>query len=76
MFLDGETEVTVGSAEEVGPGGLPAFDADLETPHRAVAVWTVEDERILEVPVPGTQTRVRVWVNHPVEPDKVIVGLG
>jgi hypothetical protein len=76
MFLDGETEVTVGTAEEVSPGGSPAFDADLETPHRAVVVWTVEDERILEVPVPSTQTRVRVWVNHSVEPDKVIVGLG
>jgi hypothetical protein len=75
MFLDGETEVTVGLAEEVDPGELPAFDADLETPNRAVAVWTVEQETIVEVPVPRAQTRVRIWVNHPVEPDRIIVGL-
>ena len=76
MFADGETEVTLGTSDEVDPGDLPAFDAMLETPNRAVVVWTVEDETVLEAPVPTKQTRVRIWVNHPTEPDKIIVGLG
>ena len=76
MFLDGETEVTLGAADEVNPGELPAFDAELETPNRAVAVWTVERETVLSAAVTTPQTRVRIWVNHPTEPDRVIVGLG
>lgn len=76
MFLDGETEVTLGSADEVNPGELPPFDADLKTPNRDVTVWTVEREVVLKTAVPGSKTRVRIWVNHPTEPDRVIIGLG
>ena len=76
MFADGETEVTLGTSDEVDPGVLPAFDATLETPNRAVVVWTVEDETVLSAKVPDAETRVRIWVNHLTEPDKVIVGLG
>ena len=75
-FCDGETKVTLGSADEVNPGALPACDVTLKTPDREVIVWTVEDETIFRVDVPDAETRVRIWVNHPTEPDKVIVGLG
>jgi len=64
MFADGETEVTLGPADEVNPGELPAFDADLETPNKAVVVWTVERETVLETTVPTSQTRVRIWVTR------------
>jgi hypothetical protein len=76
MFADGETEVTLGTSDEVDPGEPPAFDATLETPSHAVVVWTVEDEMVLSAKVPDAETRVRIWVNHPTEPDKVIIGLG
>jgi hypothetical protein len=75
MFADGETEVTLGSAGEVDPGELPAFDAMLETPNHAVVVSTVEDETVLSARVPGSETRVRIWVNHPTEPDNIVIGL-
>jgi hypothetical protein len=51
---------------------MPRF----ETPSHAVVVWTVEDEMVLSAKVPDAETRVRIWVNHPTEPDKVIIGLG
>lgn len=73
---DGPTEVVLGDAQDVDPGISPAFDGDLETPHREVAVSTVEGSKILQSRVPETHTRVRVWVSHPRWPDKVIVGLG
>jgi hypothetical protein len=75
-FCDGETEVTFGSAGEVDPGALPAFDATLNTPDREVIVWTVEDETIFNADVSDVETRVRIWVNDPKEPDVVIIGLG
>lgn len=74
--MDGETEITMGAALEIDPGDRPVFDGILATPSRAVAVWTVEWNSILDAPVPTLQTRVRVWSNHPREPDKLIVGLG
>jgi hypothetical protein len=73
---DGTTEVILGDAQEVDPGIPPAFDGDLETPHRAVTVSTVEGNAILEWKVLGTSTHVRIWTNHPRWPDRVIVGLG
>ncbi|MCB1443943.1 MAG: hypothetical protein KDJ72_13065 [Methyloceanibacter sp.] len=76
MSDDGDTEVTLGPVTEVDPGALPTFDAKLETPHHRVDVWTVEDQTILSAKVPGDETRVRIWVNHPTEPDVVIIGLG
>jgi len=73
---DGPTEVVLGKAQEVDPGRAPAFDGDLETPHGAVTVSTVEGNAILESKVLETRTRVRIWVNHPRWPDKVVVGVG
>jgi hypothetical protein len=75
-FADGATEITLGPAGEVSPGASPAFDEELETPNRAVTVSTVEWENLLEERVLSATTRVRIWVNHPIEPDKVTIGWG
>jgi hypothetical protein len=74
-FMDGETAITLGAAGEVNPGGVPAFDGLLETPNRAVVVSTAEKEPVLEMKAHGSHTPVRVWTNHPTEPDRVIVGI-
>ena len=74
--MDGETEVTLCMVRDVNRREPPAFDAMLATPSRVVVVSTVEHETILEQPVLATFTRVRIWVNDPKFPDKVIIGLG
>lgn len=76
MEQDGLTEVTLGPAEEVARQDSPAFDGFLETPLRAVVVSTSETRSVLEESVPGAHTRLRIWTNHPTEPDKVIIALG
>jgi hypothetical protein len=40
-----------------------------------VAINTVLGAAILEASVPHDATKVLVWVNHPTEPDVVIVGV-
>jgi len=75
-FINGKTDVTLGDKREVDPGDLPAFDGQLETPNREVLVSTAEWETVLKSNVPNISTRIRIWVNHPTEPDKVIIGLG
>ncbi len=74
-FIDGETEVTLGAAKEVAPGWPPAFDQLLIT-NGSVVISTSERTKLLEFPVIGDRTRVKVWINHEEEPDKVIIGIG
>jgi hypothetical protein len=75
MSQDGETEVTLGSAPDIRPGGFAVFDGLLETPNRSVVVSTVEGHPLLEARVPRVTTRIKVWVNRPKEPDQVVIGL-
>jgi hypothetical protein len=72
---DGPTEVLLGDSTDVNPGFEPIFDGNLKTPNRAVVVSTAVYEKLLEAPVPDTHTRIRVWVNHPRWPDKIIIGM-
>ena len=75
MELDGPTELAMGAPEDVAFGGAPAFDGILETPNRVVVISTILWDRVLEAAVPDTMTRIRIWINHPTEPDRIGVGL-
>ena len=72
---DGDTELTVGTMDEIGERGSPRFDGRIKTPSRRIAVETVLREKILEMPVPHTDTRIRIWTNGYLDTDTVIVGL-
>jgi hypothetical protein len=71
---DGDTEIVLGPRREVDPGGSPAFDGFLNTPHRTILVSAADHRKILEVKVPGVRTPIRIWTNDPQWPDKVFVG--
>jgi hypothetical protein len=73
--VDGETEITLGTAGEVDPGGSPVFDGQLATPSGVVQVVTVEWKPLLKAPVSTVSTRIRIWTNHPKFPDKVMIGV-
>jgi hypothetical protein len=75
MSQDGETEVTLGSIDEVDPGWPPVFD-DTITASKSIVVSTSEREILLERPVQASRSKIRVWTNREKEPDKVIVGIG
>jgi hypothetical protein len=72
---DGPTTVTLGPLWQVEHDEKPAFSGYLETPNRAVAVSTVDQQTVMDAKVPNTRTHVRIWVNHPKWPDKVTIGL-
>jgi hypothetical protein len=73
---NGETEIIIGTEQGLRRGGDLVFEGELATPSRSVAVWTVRREIILRGPVAHSSTRVRIWVNHPTEPDTVTIVLG
>jgi hypothetical protein len=73
--IDGETEITLGTANATDPGSSPAFDGTITTPSHVVRVFDVQWKPLLEVPVSTAKTRIRVWKNHPHFADQVIVGV-
>lgn len=74
--IDGETEFQLGKARELSTDIDPVFDGAIETPNRTLMISTVEGTILLEDTVSDLETRVRVWLSHPLWPEKVIVGWG
>jgi hypothetical protein len=75
MFADGPSRFTLCRGADAVGRGQPSFSGDLETPSRVVALSTTEGRTLLEVPVSAALTRVRIWTNHPTEPDDVIIAV-
>src|SRR5579872_2721501 len=73
---DGETRITIGSSAKVRLPRNPAFEGELATPHRIVKIDIVPGRKVLEESVPDAVTRVRIWTNHPVEPDDIVIVVG
>lgn len=76
IFQDGETSVSLGTADEPYSRVEPAYDGMLATPDKIVLLFDANMPEILSMGVPTRMTRVRVWTNHPTEPDKVDVVVG
>lgn len=76
--IDGETELTLAPATEPvsGPEFELVFDGMIATPGRQVIISDIDAKRLLSTSVSGLETRIRVWVNDPKLPDKVVVGWG
>ena len=54
----------------------PDFDDLLETSTQEVILTDANGTEYAKASVPDLLTRVRIWINHPTEPDKVVIGLG
>lgn len=74
---EGDTTITLGPFEELTPQAkAPKFDSMLDTPEYRVVLSDANTPEILSMEVLGLRTRVRIWTNHPTEPDDVIIALG
>jgi hypothetical protein len=79
--VDGPTEITLGSSEDVDPGYAPELDGMLEASSREIIVWSLGDWKTGEVELLRTSTeaeriRIRIWRSHPEWPEQVTIGLG
>jgi hypothetical protein len=72
----GKTNITLGPAAREEPDFPLYFDGIIATPNRLVSVSMVPADVILEERVPDTETRIRVWRDHPQWPQRVVVGWG
>jgi len=73
---DGETEISLGVAQDVVPTSSVLFDGDLWTPSRRIIVETVLGQVILEMRVPSRESRIRIWTNGQRDTNIVVVGVG
>ena len=73
---DGELQLSLGRYRAGELAEEPVCDHVLETPGRRIGVFTTDLQSMLECRVDGPETRVRVWTNHPQEPDVVLVAVG
>ena len=73
MQYDGETRITLTDEPSQADDSAPAYDGEIATPDHKLAVCTVLLETVVEIGVPSTTARVRVWTNDPSEPDQILV---
>ncbi|KIZ37218.1 MULTISPECIES: hypothetical protein [Rhodopseudomonas] len=75
-FVDGETELVASTSAADAPSAPVAFEGILDTPTGTVEVSTSEREVLLRCEVGTHFTRVRVWTDHPTEPEHIQVVFG
>jgi hypothetical protein len=73
---DGSTTVTLGDFGEIAKSGAPDFDGFVSTPSRELILFDAEMPEIMRAAVPSRDTRLRIWMNHPTQPDDVVIAIG
>lgn len=76
IFQAGDITVSLSDEDEALNPGQPAYDGMLATPKGLVLLFDANMPEILSMGVPGRETRVRVWTNHPTEPDEIEIVVG
>lgn len=72
---DGDTEVTIGTVEEMALARIPDIQIRLRTPSRKIQIETVGLEPVIEIRVRSSNTQIQIWTNDGIEPDKVIIAV-
>lgn len=72
---DAETEFVFGRATEFAECGEPTFSGVVATPSRRLAVRSIGHETIVEIATASEATLVRIWVDHPQEPDRIVIAV-
>lgn len=72
----GDTNVTFGPFDELNETAEPAFDGFLETSHKRLIVFGATVSEYISTTVPSTKTRIRIWIDHPIEPSNVVIAWG
>lgn len=75
-WSDGDTNVTFGPISEITGIRKPDFDGILNTPNNELILFDAIEPEFASAHVPSTKTRVRVWIDHPIEPENVVIAWG
>ena len=73
---DGDTHVAIGPYSEIKEAREPDSDSVLNTPDLEFILFDAIDPQFAIVQVPSDKTRIRVWIDHPTEPENVVIAWG
>ena len=73
---EAETDLTVGTPEEVGQARTPQFDDWLPTASRLLVFTDVELNELANWPVASSETRIRIWTDALTLPERIVVAIG
>jgi|HubBroStandDraft_6_1064221.scaffolds.fasta_scaffold929100_1 hypothetical protein len=75
---DGKTTIilTDDPSKEIGPADMLAFDGTIEVAGSDLSVVTAYDDILLSMPTKMENVRLRVWVDHPECPSRIVIGAG
>lgn len=73
---DGDTHVTFGPYLEIVESREPDFDGILNTPNNELILFDAIEPEFAIAHVPSVTTRIRIWIDHPSEPENVTVAWG
>jgi hypothetical protein len=73
---EGDTHVKFGPASDVIEAGQPDFDGILNTVKKEIILFDAIEPQFAIAQVPSTETRIRIWINHPTSPDQVTIAWG
>ncbi|MBO6717570.1 MAG: hypothetical protein JJ913_06380 [Rhizobiaceae bacterium] len=76
LWQEGEIEIVLGTTADPMPEGAPALDTSIRTPRNQVLLFDANHPELLRCPVENRRTRIRIWTNHPTEPDRVTLVIG
>jgi hypothetical protein len=51
------------------------FDGSIDSPNRSLSMSTSDGDVLLRAEVATTSTKIRIWTNHPIEPEMVVIVL-
>jgi hypothetical protein len=72
---EGDTTVTVAKFAELPPQSTPSYDGMLNTPEKMLMISEANAD-IKDVPVSSVRTRIRIWIDHPTQPENIIIAWG
>lgn len=75
-WYDGDTHVTFGPASEITEAREPDFDGMLNTPNKELILFDANEPQYAATTVPSITTRIRIWMDHPTEPENIVIAWG
>ena len=72
----GDTNITFGPFDELEETTKPTFDGTIDTPDKRLIVFGALVPEYVSTTVSTTKTRIRIWLDHPIEPSNVIIAWG
>lgn len=73
--VEGDTELVVGRMASIATDDPIVFDGIVDLPSRRFTICTAENQEIYAFPNAADSIHLRVWANHPVMPNRLVVGL-